>query len=634
VRKISYKTYLDKAFGCWLGKSIGGACGALSENNKALLHYTLDNVFPEVIPPNDDLDLQVLWLVDLLEKKGTALTSSDFAKSFARHNICLANEYSVAIRNIECGIMPPASGIFTNDYFKCSMGCPIRSEIWAVVAPGSPDTAKSYAMADGSVDHDLPSVYSEVFNSVMESEAFFESDLKKLIGKGLEYIPEDSIIHDIALYVLDLYESGTPWENARNRFVAKYGSQDASYAPTNCGLTLLALLYGEKDYTKTLLYSVNGGYDTDCTAATALSLLGIITGAKKTPKFWLDKIGTELVVGTVDIDCPYKTIESFAEASVKAGLSFFEEGLLDIEITDIPQGIEGSLPPSEYPDISIIADYEGAPSIGIGESRAVTITVTNNGEEEVEGVLKITPAKALKFHGSPIDLVLMPGMSFSTTAVFTVKGDVLPMTNICKATFGKAACEFGLLGAMTMKLVGPFFDNYDTTLYDSDPYGEKMQKTPEGHTDIAAMFSGFVNVNREYIDESFENLDEILADETLTQTVNIHGDIFDLQEKVTYKGPACIYLVYDFVAEDDVAGCHHFGCTAPFKVWENGNLILESQLHRSWTPYNNNPGVTIKKGKNRMIFKITRTDEFKFSWSIRNSHDKARLYHKTESPVK
>ena len=67
---------------------------------------------------------------------------------------------------------------------------------------------------------------------------------------------------------------------------------------------------------------------------------------------------------------------------------------------------------------------------------------------------------------------------------------------------------------------------------------------------------------------------------------------------------------------------------------ENGKLILESQLHRSWTPYNNNPGVTIKKGKNHMIFKITRTDEFKFSWSVRNSHDMARLYHKTENPVK
>ena len=83
MKKLDYSVYFDKSYGCWLGKSIGGACGALSENNKKILHYTLDNVFPEVIPPNDDLDLQVLWLVDLLEKKGTNLSAKDFALSFA-----------------------------------------------------------------------------------------------------------------------------------------------------------------------------------------------------------------------------------------------------------------------------------------------------------------------------------------------------------------------------------------------------------------------------------------------------------------------------------------------------------------------------------------------------------------------
>ena len=76
---------------------------------------------------------------------------------------------------------------------------------------------------------------------------------------------------------------------------------DASYSVVNLGLTMLAFLYGEGDYTKTLLYAVNGGYDTDCTAATALSILGIMAGAERTPQFWKDKIGNELVVGTVDI---------------------------------------------------------------------------------------------------------------------------------------------------------------------------------------------------------------------------------------------------------------------------------------------------------------------------------------------
>ena len=177
MKTISFSEYFDKAYGCWLGKCIGGACGALPENNKSVHSYTLDNVFPDTIPPNDDLDLQVLWLVDVLEKKGTSFTSDDLALSFAKHNLCIANEYAVAIKNIECGIMPPYSGSFMNDYFKNSEGCPIRSEIWAVVAPGSFDTAKRLAEADGVIDHGRESIEAEIFNSVMESAAFFESDI-------------------------------------------------------------------------------------------------------------------------------------------------------------------------------------------------------------------------------------------------------------------------------------------------------------------------------------------------------------------------------------------------------------------------------------------------------------------------
>ena len=150
---LNYSTYYDKVLGGWLGKCIGGACGALSENNKNILHYTIDNVFPEVIPPNDDLDLQILWLQEGLEKIGVGMTREDFGALFAKYNVCLANEYAVSIRNINLGILPPVSGTYDNSYFLNSMGCPIRSEIWALLAPGSFRTVKRYAEMDGSVDH-------------------------------------------------------------------------------------------------------------------------------------------------------------------------------------------------------------------------------------------------------------------------------------------------------------------------------------------------------------------------------------------------------------------------------------------------------------------------------------------------
>lgn len=135
MKQIDFSTYYDKVLGGWLGKCIGGACGALSENNKDILHYTIDNVFPKIIPPNDDLDLQVLWLQEGLEKYGVGIGRKELGQLFAKYNICLANEYAVAIRNITLGILPPASGLFDNSYFLNSMGCPIRSEIWALVAP-------------------------------------------------------------------------------------------------------------------------------------------------------------------------------------------------------------------------------------------------------------------------------------------------------------------------------------------------------------------------------------------------------------------------------------------------------------------------------------------------------------------
>lgn len=206
MKQLKFSSYYDKVLGGWLGKCIGGACGALSENNKNILHYTIDNVFPEVIPPNDDLDLQILWLQEGLEKKGVGITPEDFGRLFAQYNICLANEYAVAIRNISLGIHPPVSGLFDNSYFMNSMGCPIRSEIWALVAPNSFSTVKYYARMDGSVDHGEESINGEIFNAIIESAAFFESDLETLVETALSEIPQDCLQHQSISFALECYQ--------------------------------------------------------------------------------------------------------------------------------------------------------------------------------------------------------------------------------------------------------------------------------------------------------------------------------------------------------------------------------------------------------------------------------------------
>ena len=68
MKKLSYEEYLDKVYGCWLGKCIAGTIGAPYEGMKQTNQLTFAPEMIEEMLPNDDLDLQVLWLSVLEEK--------------------------------------------------------------------------------------------------------------------------------------------------------------------------------------------------------------------------------------------------------------------------------------------------------------------------------------------------------------------------------------------------------------------------------------------------------------------------------------------------------------------------------------------------------------------------------------
>jgi ADP-ribosylglycohydrolase len=287
---LGRKDYLDKMRGCWLGKNIGGTLGTPYEGKKYTHCLDYYSPIPTEPLPNDDLDFQLVWL-KMLEDRGENLTFNDFSeywmKHLSRHWYC---EYSFCTYNLQRGLKPPISGAFQN-YWVDEMGSPIRSEIWACVAPGDPQLAASMAWMDSSMDHaGGEGRWGEMFWAAVESAAFIIDDPKTLIDIGLSMIPISSHIARAVREALRCHEDGIEWGEARERIATTFGHHNPCNAVPNHGFIIIGWLYG-KDYGDKLCKAVNCGFDTDCTGATLGSLLGIIYGASKIPDEWKGPVG-------------------------------------------------------------------------------------------------------------------------------------------------------------------------------------------------------------------------------------------------------------------------------------------------------------------------------------------------------
>ena len=332
---LTYERYLDQVLGGWIGKSMGGAVGARFEGNKGWIEISPDEMFPEKMPPNDDLDLQVVWL-RVLEEKGASLTSDDLAAAWLENCWYPFNEYGVFRRNWRLGIRPPESGRFTNRFWETGMGCPIRAEIWGYVFPGAPDLAAHYAGLDGSLDHTEQSVGAEKMLAAMASMAFFVGDVRRLAEMFIHYLPEGTPIERLTRAAFRSFDEGLDLRDARERLMALAGNPEACDSQTNVPFTFLGLLYGENDLQETMLAALRCGYDTDCTLATSAALLGQMLGASRIPESLKRPVGDELVMG-IGYRRPEMTLSALARDTARVGVLLSEHRGTGVEITGAPE---------------------------------------------------------------------------------------------------------------------------------------------------------------------------------------------------------------------------------------------------------------------------------------------------------
>lgn len=305
-------TYREKVMGCWLGKAVGGTLGMPFEGLDGPFDLTFYNPVPTEMMPNDDLDLQVLWL-DVLRKMPVPNVSRfEFAKAWLHQVAFPFDEYAVAIRNLANGIAPPLSGSYDN-YFIRGMGAAIRSELWACLAPGNPDLAAKYAYEDACVDHDGDGIWAEVFLAALESAAFVSNELHTILDLATIQLPIDSVIRCAITDTRLWWQQTGDWRKIRQLILAKYEDDNFTDAVANLAFTILGLLAGKGDFGRSICIAANCGKDTDCTAASAGALLGIMN-PKSIDEKWLKPIGRQLVVSPeITGIAPAKNLDEFTD---------------------------------------------------------------------------------------------------------------------------------------------------------------------------------------------------------------------------------------------------------------------------------------------------------------------------------
>jgi ADP-ribosylglycohydrolase len=406
---LGREEYRDKVFACWLGKNIGGTLGAPFECSTYVNNLSFYEPVPTEPLPNDDLDLQLVWL-SMLEERGKEVSLADFAERWKRHLSAYPwNEYGFCARNLDRGLMPPVSGWFEN-YYVDEMGSPIRSEIWACVAPADPQRAAALAWMDSAMDHaGGEGMWGEMFWAAVESAAFVVSDPLTLIEIGLAMMPPSCNIARVVREAVWLARSGVRWAEARDRIVRVYGNAQPCNAIQNHGFIVLGWLYG-KDFGDCLCKAVNCGYDTDCTGATLGALLGIVGGKAAIPGEWSEPVGTGIVLHrfTRGLDAP-RDLEELTGRTTRVAERFVLP-----ESPRVSFG-EGTLLPANA--LSLLSRNGDAAAALRQDLRAATAR-----DRDVEIVLH--------YHGDP---VLRPGVARTVSVTIRWKGRVVPRAR-CEVT--------------------------------------------------------------------------------------------------------------------------------------------------------------------------------------------------------
>jgi len=300
-RRLAVEDYVDKMKAGWVGQMAGVGWGGPTEfrfKGRIIPEDKMPKWEPELINQFEQDDIYVeMTFLRTLELYGFDASIRQAGIDFANSDYALWHANRYGRENLRNGIAPPDSGHPEFNKHADDIDYQIEADYAGLISPGMPNLAIELGEKFGRLMNYGDGLYGGQFVAGMYAEAFFETDMEKIVLAGLKCIPEQSQYAECIGDVLKWYKQNpNDWEKTWQLIEDKY-QDDPDYRRFSCGddrnfnidakingaYIVVGMLYGGRDPDKTIIISTRCGQDSDCNPSNAAGVLFTTIGFSKLP---------------------------------------------------------------------------------------------------------------------------------------------------------------------------------------------------------------------------------------------------------------------------------------------------------------------------------------------------------------
>ncbi|QUG40699.1 ADP-ribosylglycohydrolase family protein [Psychrobacillus sp. INOP01] len=319
-----HENYLEKVYAGFLGMNVGIRLGAPLEPTE----WTFERILQvhgdikgyvkdyNMFSADDDANGPLFFIRALYDDaRDREVRAEDVGKAWL--NYCregigmiwwggegISTEHN-AYLNLKNGIQAPKSGSVEQNGIVLAeqIGGQILIDSWGLIYPQNVEKAAHFAEIAASVSHDKEGLYGARFMAACISKAFTAASIREIIDAGLSVIPKESVYARIVNAVLEFYlQKPDDFRECRNYLEAEWGYDKypgICHIIPNAGVCILALLYGNGDFARTIEIATMCAWDTDCNAGNVGTITGVYGGIEGIPLHYRKPVNDCIVASSV-----------------------------------------------------------------------------------------------------------------------------------------------------------------------------------------------------------------------------------------------------------------------------------------------------------------------------------------------